>query len=151
MPRHLTNRLNCFCVLLTLMPAITEAATCSINNVNSVNFGNYDVFSGGDDISTGRIRVQCNATNANYTIALDGGLHGTVSNRKMTSASGNTPLSYNLYTDPSNTIVWGNATGGGVLVNGNGNNNYTVYGKIPPAQDVNVGNYQDTVTVTVAF
>lgn len=138
-------------ILLCLLSTISLAASCSITNINSVNFGNYDVFNTTPSTTTGRIRIQCSPGSATYTIALDGGLYGTVSARKM-SAGNDTPISYNLYTDAGTSIIWGNGTGGGVVVNGSGSTTtYTVYGKLDPLQDARVGSYQDTVLVTVTF
>ena len=123
------------------------SALCTLN-VQGVIFGSYDVFSNTNLESTGNIGVTCAPSSA-YSITLNTGA-GSYASRIM--ASGANQLSYNLYTDATYTSVWGDGTAGSGVVNGSGlSANHTVYGRIPARQNVPVGNYADTITVTITF
>ncbi len=63
-------------------------------------------------------------------------------------------LSYELYQDTGRTTVWGNS-GTALFSAGSAPSKaprtFTVYGRIPAAQDVPAGAYADTVIATVNF
>jgi spore coat protein U-like protein len=71
--------------------------------------------------------------------------------------SGADQLFYNLYLDAARTIIWGDGTGGTqsfFIGNPQGNNqdlSVPMFGRIPASQNVKVGAYTDTVTVTLSF
>jgi len=153
MLRSLCNKKLIFCVLfccISFSAHAASSASCTVTS-NEVAFGNYDVFSNSPLNSSGTIKVRCSPGNTNYTVSLNNGLYGPIANRRMQSSTSNQHLNYNLYTDATYSTVWGDGTGGGVVVSGNQNTDYTVYGRIPPQQDVGVGAYSDVITVTVAF
>lgn len=127
-----------------------SSASCTVTS-NEVNFGSYDVFSNSPLNASGTIKVRCTPASTNYSISLNNGLNGPITDRRMRNSIGNGTLGYNLYTDATFATIWGDGTGGGVIVNGNKNQDFTVYGRIPPQQDVGVGNYSDVITVTVSF
>jgi spore coat protein U-like protein len=63
-------------------------------------------------------------------------------------------LTYELYKESARTNVWGNA--GGALVtlaaaSSNAPQTLTVYGRIPPGQNVSVGSFGDSVQITVTY
>ena len=65
---------------------------------------------------------------------------------------------YNLYTNASNSLVWGNGTGGTSVVGdsytmtaGTVIKNYSVYMRIPRSQSINGGSYSDSIAVTVTY
>ncbi len=68
-------------------------------------------------------------------------------------AKGADRLNYNLYTNSSHTIVWGDGTGVTVTVSGNAATaSHTVYGRIAGSQNAaRLGAYTDSITVTVTF
>lgn len=137
--------------LLAVALAITAqqgwAATCTVS-AQAVSFGSYDVFSNQSLDSTGNIGVTCDVSSA-YTISLSPG-GGSYTSRSMASGANN--LNYNLYTDATRTIVWGDGTGSTATVNGSGTSgSHTVYGRIPARQNAYVGTYSDVITVTLAF
>ncbi len=67
-------------------------------------------------------------------------------------ASGASRLPYNLYTDASYNLVWGDKSAGTAVVGGSAATaSHTVYGRIPRKQNVGAGVYADTVVVTVSF
>ena len=73
-------------------------------------------------------------------------------------------MSYNIYTDPTRLIIWGDDTGGSSSRNGSvlvpgclllicADNTTTepVYGRIPAQQIVPVGSYSDQILVTITY
>lgn len=128
------------------LPLRVHAASCSVTVV-SVAFGAYDVFAPTDTNTTGTLKVKCSASAA-YTISVSAG-SGTFTSRVM--LNGSYKLNYNLFTTSQDLTVWGDGTGGTVTVSGTGTASYTLYGMIPALQNVPVGSYTDTVTVTVTY
>ena len=137
------------CALFCASPA--EAA-CTITTT-SVAFGSYDVFSATPVDSTGTVSFQC-FINFNVTVALSRGASTTFTPRTM--KKGSEALSYNLYQDAARTAIWGDGTGGTTVYS----NTFppilqtvtlTIYGRIPPGQDISAGTYTDTIIATVNF
>jgi spore coat protein U-like protein len=61
-------------------------------------------------------------------------------------------LNYNLYTDATQTMVWGDGSAGSSLVADSGTEvDRTVYGSVPAGQNPYIGVYSDAVTVTLSF
>jgi spore coat protein U-like protein len=82
-------------------------------------------------------------------VSLSSGV-GTFAARQM--RSGAQSLVYNLYLDASHLSIWGDGSPGTSLLSLSGTGgNYTVYGRIPAGQNVLVGGYSDTITVTLIF
>lgn len=129
------------------LPVLADATTCTVS-VTGVAFGSYDVFSTQDSETTGSVGVSCDSSDT-YTISLSSGF-GTYTARVMTS--GSSQLDYNLFTDPQRLTVWGDGTSGTATVSATGTGGtYPVYGLITAKQNVPVGNYSDTITVTVTY
>lgn len=135
-------------LLSVFIGSAAHAAVCSLNAIG-INFGAYDVFSTTPLDSTGTIDVSCDVRAA-FTIELSTGL-GTYAVRKM--AYGSHRLNYNLYRNAAMTRILGDGTGNTVFwsVNNARNRSFTVYGRIPPLQNVYAGTYTDNVTVTLTF
>jgi spore coat protein U domain-containing protein, fimbrial subunit CupE1/2/3/6 len=144
----MTPRAHCLALVACLaLPGIARAASCSVTVVG-VAFADYDVFKKGATNTTGKVKVHCGAS-LSYTIALSAGT-GTFASRLMTS--GGYDLQYNLFTDSQRVTVWGDGTSGSVTVSATDTGaTYTVYARIPARQNVPVGSYSDTVTVTVTY
>jgi spore coat protein U-like protein len=123
--------------------------TCLIA-ANPVSFGSY---TGGATSATGLLVVNCSNTTP-YNIGLDAGTGAaaTVTSRKMTGPGG-AALTYSLFQDPAHSTNWGNTVGTDTVPGtGNGaNQDFTVYGLLPAAQNVAPGTYLDTVTATLTF
>jgi spore coat protein U-like protein len=123
------------------------AVNCTLG-VQSVIFGSYDTLSAQNTDSAGSVSVSCDSSDS-FTIALSSG-HGTMLSRQM--QSGAYSLTYNLYTDSLRSIIWGDGTSGTMLVGTTGTSaTYAVYGRIPAAQDLPAGSYNDSITVTLTF
>ena len=74
--------------------------------------------------------------------------------RQMRHASQADRMNYNLFTSPSMVTVWGDGSAGTSTVllrkvNRNRPATATIYGRISPGQNVSVGGYTDTLTVTI--
>ena len=137
--------------------------SCTVSS-SPVMFAGYSPFNLNDVSSTGQITVTCQpmpanqSTQGNIQITLSAGTGGSFNPRKMMG-----PLSevieYNLFTNPSHTIIWGNGAGGTNAVNDTfivyaysvAIKKYTIYGLIPSGQNVGVGSYSDNVQVTVNY
>jgi spore coat protein U-like protein len=97
--------------------------------------------------------------------ALSSGESGTISDRYMRCISGaclsngfsGDELHYDLYTTSSHASVWGTATVPSSPADcGNATCAWTLFGLLPAAiargiNDVSVGGYSDTVTITVSY
>jgi spore coat protein U-like protein len=121
-------------------------ASCSVQSTSLV-FGAYDSLSAVPLDGVGSIRVDCDVQTS-FTVDLSSGsaADGT---RAMTS--GASRLSYDLYTDGSRTLVWGDgissadvsATGSAV--------DLPIYGRIAARQNVPAGEYVDGVVITISY
>lgn len=138
------------------MPITASVAPVCVVTSGSLNFGPYDpivVNATTPRDATGLLSLQC-VRNTTYWVAISQGQNGTATERKMKDVAGPTLLTYELYTDAARTTVWNannptNTVGG--TATGNGAITLTVYGRIPPGQDVVASSYADTVNVTVNF
>ena len=141
-------------IAILLMGRDAEAAQCSISTTPVV-FGTYDVFVPAPLDSVGAVVYRCNGGAHLIAIMISSGLGGGFAPRKL-FRSATEWLGYNLYRDPSRTVIWGNGTGGtsfyvtGSIPN-NTNVSVPVYGRVDPGQDVRAGIYGDFVSVTVNF
>jgi spore coat protein U-like protein len=141
--------------LFALASRADGALICTFGSVTGVNFGSYDVFSASATTATGSISYSCTGTGGSKTstISLSTG-SGTFANRTL--RSGGNVLNYNLYPTAAYSQPWGDGTGvtyqyGPFDPANKSSVTLPVYGKIPPLQDVGVGNYTDTITVTFQF
>ena len=137
-------------LLVSIALPARAAVNCTVTS-SGVVFGSYDTFSSTPLDGTGPIQIVCNG-NPSFSISLSTGGSGSYAPRAM--ASGSYRLNYNLYTDAARTTIWGNGTGGTQTVSGTSPKpviDATVYGRIPARQNAAMGNYSDTVTVTVTF
>lgn len=141
---------------------VARAASCTVTP-SGLAFGNYDPSSAIPTDTTGTITVSCSAAVAattTYTLALSAGTSGTIGQRTLTS--GHSTLNYQLYSDPTRSVVWGDGTGGSSTVTGSiivvlsgvtgsGSQIQTVFGRIPAGQLSVPASYSDTILLTVAY
>ena len=142
------------CVAVVSLAGVSraEAANCSFSTT-SIVFGTYNVFSSAPVDSTGTVTYSCNG-NANVQITMTKGQSMTFLPREL--GKGTERLAYNLFRDAARTAVWGDSTGGtsayvGVSPAKKEDIAVTVYGRIPPGQDISAGSYTDSVTVVMNF
>jgi len=140
--------------LVVLVPRADGALNCSFDSVTGVNFGSYDVFNASPRKTTGTITYSCKGAGGSGLMSMNLSMGGSGTFANRTLLSGGNVLNYNLYPDAANSQVWGDGTGATyhyVVNPGNGTVSLTVYGTIPPGQNVGVGSYTDTITVTMNF
>lgn len=143
------RRTRCLGAGLALLAAasLAQAASCTVSTT-SVAFGTYDPFSNVSNDSTGAVQVGCDAA-AGYTIAMHAGVAGSFSRAMAFNAD---RLAYNLFTDATRMVVWGDGSAATSRVSGFGTGaTHTVYGRIPAGQNVRAGSYADVLIVTVEF
>lgn len=111
----------------------------------------FDAYNGAQKDEASTITVIC-TTGTTYEIGLNDGLHYSPPNRRMKHGSAAYYLNYELYRDAGRTSRWGSDDAGELHMIGDGAAQaITVYGRIPAGQAGPVGNYTDTITVTVAL
>jgi spore coat protein U-like protein len=132
---------------LTLSGGAQAANSCNILTTGAVAFGTYLWTNPAPTDSAGAITYNCNST---AFVFLSSGSSGNAGQRTL--ISGASTLDYNLYSDAARTQIWGDIfTGGSLQVAQSGKSTLSVYGRIPPSQNVAAGTYSDTVTVTFLF
>jgi len=142
-------------VLLSLMLGNAAHAACRVTTTG-MNFGAYDVFAAVPRDSSGTVTVACDRNPpTDVTVSIGPSpASGGFQPRQMRHASQPERMDYNLFTTPSMTTVWGDGSAGTSTVllrkvNRNRPVTTTIYGRIPPGQNVSVGAYSDAVTVTI--
>ena len=153
MPR--IDRLLWWLLAPALLLGAAPAGACTIS-VTSVAFGSYNPQSPANDDSAGNIALDCPANVQSPVVAIEAGLSGSIAARAM--RNGSFQLNYNLYSDATRLILWGNGVvgstitlSGGQISQGDRLFSRTIYGRIPPGQNVGAGTYSDTLVVTVIF
>lgn len=146
-------------LFLSMVFCTTEcfAFNCSVTTT-PVNFINYDVFSLSPTYSTGIVTVNCNnpdRTPIPVNISINSGGSGTFNPRQMRAATGTDRLNYYLFTTASRTVIWGDGSSGTStvtnVVSRNAIWNATIFGMLPPRQNLRAGNYNDSLLVTVIW
>lgn len=139
------------------LPVTTSvAASCSLGAVRSVVFGVYSYADVTPKDAEGSINVKCPEGLA-YNIGLNegAGKGGSATNPRIMAGPGDGLLKYDLFQDARHSVIWGNTPGKDTVAGvGNGDEEdkpHVVYGRIPAGQNVPVGSYADTVTITVNF
>jgi spore coat protein U-like protein len=147
-----------------LVAAEAPALDCSVTTAG-VAFGTYDPTLLAPNDSTGALTVTCSYTSGsggrvNYTVALSTGSSGNYVQREL--RAGTAVLNYNLFDSATRIRVWGNGLGGTGMASGSmtvgpgvGNRvrqaSHPIYGRIPAQQSAAVGEYTDTIVVTLTF
>lgn len=127
------------------LAAGTAQAQCSVS-ASGLGFSGYDVFSATHNDSSATITVSCSEATG-YSLALSS---ANGSPQQPLLGSSDDALDYRLHQDAARSLVWGE---GSFSLSGNtdGTQEHTVYGRIPASQNVRVGDYTDTITVTLEF
>jgi spore coat protein U-like protein len=134
-----------------LLPGAVHA-DCQFSSVSDVGFGAYDVFSKlPNRAGVGNLLIKCKGVGHAADVTLSTGQSHSYVARVM--RSGNAVLEYNLYTSAARTVVWGDGSGGShVMSAGKNQSTYlSIFGSIPEGQDPAVGNYSDTILISVEF
>lgn len=132
--------------VLLLAASAAASAACDVT-AQGVSFGNYDPMSATALDGVGNVHLSCTLLSTFVTVSIGPG-GGTIADRRM--IAGATQLHYNLYSDASRLVVWGEGSesvGATVLLS----SDLPVYGRIPALQNVTAGMYLDSVTVTITY
>lgn len=146
-----------FIAVVVLLNAGSALALCNISNVTDVTFGQYDVFLATPVDATGSVEITCDQTpSPTVTVSISASPNSGGFNPRMMKALGLTEyLNYNLYSDKQMTSIWGDGTGGSSVVTTrvprNKPSNLTIYGRVSALQDVSVGPYSETLTITITW
>ena len=131
-------------------------AVCTVSTAPA-DFGTYNVLlPGAHDIVTS-ITVDCNETPPpDVTISVGPSPNsGGFDPRQMKLSGGSEFLNYNLYIDSGRTQIWGDGSGSTFTLTDKVFKKATwiasVYGRIPPEQDISVGSYSETLLVTIVW
>jgi spore coat protein U-like protein len=129
----------------TLHVQATVLNTCAVSTTPVV-FANVGL----DAVTaTGGITVNC--TNSDpVSIALDGGTSGDISSRTLTHSSVAASFTYQLYSNPGRTTVWGDGVTGSAYSTTGPSQSLTVYGETTGTPQA-AGSYTDQVQVTVTY
>ena len=141
-------------VVIVLMQS-AQAKTCDVST-SGLAFGIYSPASAANRDTTGSVLITCNGNiRAELSLSVGNGTGASYSGgRKMTVSGGIATLTYNLYTNPARTQVFGDGTDTSVTQQINGNKSFSqpVYGRIPGAQRSALsGSYVDTVVITIEY
>jgi spore coat protein U-like protein len=140
--------------LASCAAALAAHAGCFVDS-GGLAFGAYDVGDGQPRDSMLVLKVSCQDVQPrDLSIAIGpSATSGQVSTRQMQGGSMGDRLSYNLFVDAARNQVWGDGTvADGVTVRGVARGTpreLTVFGRVPPRQNVSAGTYSDAITVTV--
>ena len=151
--------------LLLLAPlAADAAAVCRLLSGGSLAFGSYDILASTPRDSQMSVTVSCEASggaqNVLLTVRVDQGINGSsIANRRMLHTGGTgDALAYGIYRDAARSSLWGVTDGvdtmGATLAVptlGVATASFTLYGRIPPAQNARIGTYSDAVQITVNY
>ncbi|TWI04905.1 spore coat protein U-like protein [Luteimonas cucumeris] len=145
-------------VRATFQVKLEVGNVCTLDKGADVDFGTITP-SGSHQTYTasGSLVVRC-TLHTPYTIRLDGGLHGTVTDRKMRNTSGQT-ISYQLHSGTLgqcgswNPAQWGDGSGGSCVFSAT---NHASEQTIAVAGQTTLstaegGAYSDTVTATITY
>jgi len=149
--------ISCMAVtLFFLCHAGTVSAVCTVSTAPA-DFGTYNVLLAGAHDIVSSITVGCNETPPpDVTISIGPSPNsGSFDPRQMKLSGGSEYIDYNLYIDSGRTQIWGDGTGSTFTLTDKVFKKRdwvpTVYGRIPPEQDVSVGTYNESLTVTIVW
>ncbi len=132
------------------------ASSCSITILPALGFPNYDVFVAAPTVTSGIARIRCTGSGSlpSFTVGIgQSATSKSISGRQMAqTGAGTGRLNYNIYKDGGYSNLWGDGTAGTtplVVTTAGATTQVAIYGKIDPGQDAPVGNYTDTVIMSV--
>lgn len=130
------------------------ADSCTVAATN-LSFGGYDPNAGTAVDATSTITASC-TENTSYELGLDTGNNGanaSATTRAMVGGTDGDFLDYEVYTDSGRTTVWNDISGTNTVTqtSAGGDEDHTVYGRIPASQYVIADSYSDTITVTISY
>mgnify|MGYP000971199406 CR=1 FL=1 len=156
------NRLLATLACLLAASSASAVTTCTFQSGGSAVFPPYDALSPAPVDTALNLSVVCSRQGGpqfvTVTVSLGPGQYGTsATTRRMQQAGGTGDLlTYGLFQDPGRSSPWGYSPGIDTLSvvlavpnKSSAQTTFTVYGRIPPMQDVSAGTYMDSVQVTL--
>lgn len=155
-----------FAALLAIWASAAQAHSCTVS-ATPLAFGGYVSPQGPRVDSSATVQVRCTPTylllacEVAYTLSLSVGQTPGGGVRQLSAGTGR--LRYDLFSDAARTQPWGDGGASGSVVGGSistgllglvclqGSRNHTVYGRVPAAQNVPVGVYQDQLVLTITY
>jgi spore coat protein U-like protein len=137
------------CAVLIAAPVVAAADTCTVTS-SGLQFGAYDPASSSAALGAGTIVVSCGKGGTTAQVSLSAGRSGNASNRVMGSPAGEA-LAYQLYVDAARTNSWTSDLVRTAKMGPDLKDTVSVYGAIFAGQDVGVGSYGDSITITISF
>ena len=143
----------------TTLSSFTVTANVAANCLVSTTNMNFGTFNGVANLTTtSNVNVRC-TDGVGYTVALDVGTGGgAIATGRLLDGPGAETLTYNLYSDPAFTNVWGTAAADRIGATGTGlaaANEFThvVHGRLLAAgnEGAAVVAYASTIGVTVEY
>ena len=144
-----------------------RARSASGATATPLAFGGYVSPQGPRVDSSATVQVRCTPTylllacEVAYTLSLSAGQTPSGGVRQLSAGTGR--LRYDLFSDAARSQPWGDGGASGSVVAGSistgllglvclqGSRNHTVYGRVPAAQHVPVGVYQDQLVLTITY
>lgn len=137
------------CAFFGSTPAVAGCWASS----TGVSFGIYDPQAVAPVDTAGSITLECDRREPSATVSVGAGTSGSFAIRSM--MSGSDTLQYNVFTDASRLQIWGDGSAGTGTINvapfPNRPMTLTIYGRMPPGQNVRAGSYSDTLIVTIEY
>jgi len=137
----------------TTFPVTATVLKACVVSANPLAFGNYDPTSGTPLDATTTLSVLC-TVGTSFTVGLNAGTASGASVTTRRMVNGANTLSYALYQDSGRSTNWGNTPGTDTPAATTAPiaaSSLTVYGRVTAGQNVPVGSYSDTITVTVNY
>ena len=128
----------------TFIVSASVAKACSTVTAMNVDLGVYDPTGTGDKTGTSTIAIKC-VKGTDYTIGLT-----SAHSWSLKGPGASDLIAYKIY-QPGGVIDWTASTLAVAAVTNSAAINYTATVKATQGQDVSVGAYSDTVTVTVTY
>ncbi len=161
-------------IVTTENPAIAATATgnltvnanvvanCQVTNL-TINLGNYDPLVSNALTpldQQGALSIKCTKGVQATSIDLNAGSNSSGTTRRMKITSGTDLLQYELYKNSGRSSIWGSGSVSGVVPDVStsyttdlkaGSQPINIYGRVPAGQDISIGSYTDTVTITINY
>ena len=161
------SRFAALAVLVGLSLAVPHAAvagpSCAFQTTPAISFGTLDPLAlpGSPIRVTTTAQIHCNGGLTSIVVSLSTGTANSYAPRSMNDGGGHT-LTYNIYTDNTYSVVFGDGTASTQTVavtvqNGAATYIVSMFGQLPETGkaiatiDPFKGTYTDTITVTVTF
>lgn len=124
-------------------------------SVPALSFGTYDPLVTNATVpadAAAVVTVSC-TRNTSATFSFDFGLHAANTEGRTMAGAGADRLRYDIYRDSSRSLVWGQGGQSLRVISkaATALQEFTVFGRIPPRQEVEPGAYNDVLTAAVDF